>query len=301
MKQRNNSWTYVGVIFSMTLWGLSFVLTNQLLRAGLPMYCLLSSRLFISAVLLIITALFTKQFIKLQRRDLKWFLLLVLFEPFLYFIGETYGILLTDSASISSIVISTLPIFAMITGYMVYHERISKINVLGVACALFGVVICLINNDMEISIHPLGLAMLFLAIFSATGYSLVIKKLSARYNPITIVIVQNFVGALLFMPFLPFELTQLANFQYNFTNLYPLLLLAIFPSTLAFLTYINAVQRIGVAKAGMFCTLIPIITLLFSGMIGQEVLYPRSIIGALIVVGGLMLSQMKKREKQVMH
>ena len=293
MKQKSNLAIYIGIIFSMIFWGFSFVWTNQLLHAGLPMYCLLISRLLISAILLIFTTLLSKQFIRLQRSDFKWFLLLVLFEPFLYFIGETYGILLTDSASISSIIVSTIPVFTMITAYMIYREKLAKINVFGVFCALIGVVVCLLNKDLEIGIHPLGFAMLMLAIFSATGYSLIIKKLSEKYNPITIVIVQNFLGALFFMPFMPFEITALSDFSFSFTNLYPLFLLAIFPSTIAFLTYIKAVKQIGVAKASMFSTLIPIITLLFSGLIGQEKISLRNIIGALIVVFGLMLSQMK--------
>jgi len=294
MKQKQIG-IYIGIIFSMTLWGMSFVWTNQLLRVGLPMYSLLVARLLISVALLIIVAMLGKQFVMPQRRDIKWFLLMVFFEPFLYFIGETYGIKLTDSANISSIIISTLPVFAIITAYLIYKEKLTKTNVFGVFFALIGVVICLLNDEMAFGVRPLGLAMLLLAIFSANGYGLVIKKLSHKYNPITIVIVQNLLGALFFMPFLSFETTQLANFQFSFTNTYPLFLLAVFPSTLAFLTYIKAVKHIGVAKASMFCTLIPIITLLFSGLIGQEILTLRNILGALIVVFGLMLSQMKKK------
>ena len=296
MKQKSYVGTYVGILFATLLWGLSFVWTNQLLQAGLPMYTLLMSRLVIAGIFLLVTAIFTDSFIKLQRSDFKWFILLVLFEPFLYFIGETYGIVYTGSAGISAIVISTLPIFTMITGYMIYSEKLSKINIFGVIFALVGVAVSLLDNNMEFTVRPLGIIMLFLAIFSATGYSLLIKKLSEKYNPITIVIVQNFLGALLFAPFVLSESSRLVNFHYNFTNLYPLFLLAIFPSSLAFLTYIGAVKRIGVAKASMFTTLIPIVTLLFSAMIGQEELRQRNIIGVMIVVFGLMLSQMRKRE-----
>jgi len=296
MKQQHTTATYLGIIFSTVLWGLSFVWTNQLLRAGFPMYSLLISRLIIAAAFLFIVAFFTKKFNKVQYSDYKWFLLLILCEPFLYFIGETYGILYTDSASISSLVVSTLPIFTMTTAYLIYNEKLSKINISGVIFALIGVAIALLNKDMEFSIHPLGIAMLFLAILSATGYSLVIKKLSQKYNPITIVIIQNFVGALFFVPFGLFETTQLANFHFSFINLYPLLLLAILPSSLAFLTYISAVKRIGVAKASMFCAVIPIVTLLFSAVIGLEILHQWNIIGVIVAVFGLMLSQMKKRD-----
>ncbi|MDR0295418.1 MAG: DMT family transporter [Prevotellaceae bacterium] len=296
MKQQNNTGTYLGVIFSTILWGLSFVWTNQLLRDGFPMYSLLILRLVIAAVLLLIVTLFTGKFNKIQYSDFKWFLLLVLCEPFFYFIGETYGILYTDSASISSLIVATLPIFTMTTAYLIYKERFSKINIFGVMFALFGVAISLLNEDMKFTVHPFGITMLLLALLSATGYSLVIKKLSERYNPITIVIVQNFAGALLFVPFGLFETTQLANFHFSFASLYPLILLAIFPSALAFLTYIHAVKRIGVAKASMFCTVIPIVTLLFAAMIGQDKLYQRNIIGVIIVVFGLVLSQMRKRD-----
>ncbi len=293
MKFKNNVGTYPGVIISTIFWGFSFVWVNQLLQSGFPMYSLLITRFILAAIFLFIIACTTRKFIKLQLCDLKWFLLLVLFEPFLYFIGETHGILLTGSASISSIVVSTLPIFTMIAGYMIYNEKVSKVNISGIFIALIGVAVSLLNKDMKITVHPLGIAMLLLAVLSATGYSLVIKKLSSKYNPITIVILQNFIGALLFIPFGLSELGQLAGYTYSFAHLYPLLLLAIFPSSLAFLTYINAINRIGVAKASMFCTLIPIVTLLFSAFLGQENLNQQNIIGVIIVVFGLLLSQTK--------
>jgi len=293
MKQ-NNVGTYIGLILATIFWGISFVWTKQLLDGGFPMYSLLISRLLIAGILLLVTALFTRTLIKLQRCDFKWFLLLVLCEPFLYFIGETYGIILTESASISSIVIATLPIFTMTAGYMVYKEKFTATNIFGVFIALVGVCVSLVDDNMNLTVRPLGVSMLILALLSATGYSLVIKKLSDKYNPFTLVIVQNFAGGLLFLPFVFAETVQLAKFQYSFSVLYPLFLLAIFPSSLAFLYFIKAVKRIGVAKSSMFCTLIPIITLLFAAMIGQESLHQRNIIGVVIVVFGLIMSQRKK-------
>ncbi len=293
--RKNNVGTYIGVIGATIFWGLSFVWSGQLLRNGFPLYSLLAIRLFLASVLLFIAAIITKKFVCPKQRDLKWFVLLVLFEPFLYFIGESHGIVLTDSPAISSIIVSTLPLFTMIMGYMIYNEKVSRTNIFGIFAALTGVVLALLNEKLELNVNPLGIVMLLLAVFSATGYSLVIKKLSHNYTPIMIVMWQNLIGVLFFLPFCLFEMNELSQFNFSFQNIYPLLLLVIFPSCVAFLSYVQAIGRIGVTKSSMFCTLIPVVTLLFSAMMGHEKLYQHNMIGVVIVVIGLMLSQMKKR------
>ncbi len=292
---KQNAGTYIGVIGATMFWGLSFVWSGQLLRNGFPLYSLLGIRLFLASMLLLAVAVISKKFVRIKRRDLKWFLLLVIFEPFLYFIGETNGIVLTDSPAISSIVISTLPLFTMVMGYAIYNERISKTNMAGVFIALAGVILSLMNEEMQLNVHPLGFVMLLLAVFSATGYSLVIKKLSDNYTPVMIVLWQNLIGVVFFLPFCLFEANALSHFNFSFRNIYPLLLLVIFPSCIAFLSYVQAIHHIGVTKASMFCTLIPVVTLLFSAFMGLEKLYTYNVAGVLIVVAGLVLSQLKKR------
>ncbi|MDR3235492.1 MAG: DMT family transporter, partial [Prevotellaceae bacterium] len=80
-----------------------------------------------------------------------------------------------------------------------------------------------------------------------------------------------------------------------FGDFYPLVLLALLPSVMSFLFYVNAIQRIGMARANMFITLMPVFTLLFSAALGREGLHCRNLIGVAVVIAGLMLSQVQKK------
>jgi drug/metabolite transporter (DMT)-like permease len=292
--KKNGAWIYMGILLAIVFWGMSFVWVDQMLGAGFPSFSLLTARLAISAVLL---SLVSFGFGKLQRpalADLKWIVLMALFEPFLYFIGETKGIQLTTPTT-ASVIISTIPLFAMLLGFLVYKERMSKLNIFGALVAVAGVLLSVLGEDMSIKVNVLGVLMLFFAVLSTIGYSLVVKKLSSKYNVFTIVVFQNILGTLSFLPFTFSEYEVLRHFIFSFENIYPLFLLAVLPSTLSFIFYVNSIHRIGVVRANMFTTLMPVITLLFSSALGRELLNGRNGTGVIVVIVGLILSQVKKR------
>ena len=75
-----------------------------------------------------------------------------------------------------------------------------------------------------------------------------------------------------------------------------IIMLAVFCSTLAFIFYILAVKRIGVAKSSVFTNLIPIITALISYFLLDEKFTPLKIAGIIIVILGLVLTQRLRRQ-----
>jgi drug/metabolite transporter (DMT)-like permease len=293
MNMKNSAWTYIGILLAIVFWGMSFVWVDQMLGAGFPSFSLLTARLAISAALLLLVLLGLGKLQRPRLADLKWVVLMALFEPFLYFIGETKGIQLTTPTT-ASVIVSTIPLFAMLLGFLVYRERMSVLNVFGAVVAMAGVLLSVLDEEMSIKINLFGMLMLFFAVLSTIGYSLVVKKLSSKYNVFTIVVFQNVLGTLLFFPFTFSEYDALHQFACSFESLYPILLLALFPSTLSFIFYVNCIRRIGVVRANMFSTLMPVVTLLFASALGRELLTLRNGAGVLIVIAGLILTQVKK-------
>jgi drug/metabolite transporter (DMT)-like permease len=70
-----------------------------------------------------------------------------------------------------------------------------------------------------------------------------------------------------------------------------LLQLSVFASTMAFLFFIPVVRDIGVTKANIFTNFIPVFTAIFSYFILSEVLTFNKIVGMLIVISGVLLTQ----------
>ena len=284
-------WIYIGICLATTFWGMSFLWTDQLLNLSFPVYSLIFLRILIAAGILLVSLSLWRKLQRPKWKDFKWFALMTLFEPFLYFIGETNGIKITGSPTIASIIIATIPIFALMAGYYFFKERLTKINIIGMLLSVFGVVVAMLDSKFSFSINPIGVVLLFFAVFTAVGYTLVTKKLSFSYNTFTIVTIQNVLGTLFFLPLFLLESKEFAAFHISWNAVYPLIMLALFPSCVSFMLYVYTLKIIGVSKASMFTTLAPLVTMILAFIIGQETINERKVIGALVAVAGLLLSQ----------
>ena len=258
----------------------------------MPVYALVFLRMVIASVILLTFVLFTKQLEWPRKKDLKWFLLLAFTEPFLYFIGETFGMKLTGSSTLCSVIIATIPIFSMTFAMMVFREQVSKSNMTGIFLTLPGICLVVFEQEFGKVEHPAGLAMMFLAVFSAVAFSLVIKKLAVKYSSITLTTWQHLLGAIYFLPlFFFFDYQTVNTLSFTWELIRPLLFLAVFCSCLCFFLFINTVQELGISRTATFTSLIPVITAVGAFLLGEEALSIRKILGIVIVVTGLILSQ----------
>lgn len=287
--------TYSFIFISMLFWGMSFIWTNSLLNSGYPPISIVFVRLVIVSILLLGVSKLVKQFQKIQQGDGKWFLLMASLEPFLYFIGETYGIQITQSPTLASVIVSTIPIFSVISGYYFYKERVSLHNLVGIVLSIIGVCCVIFHNGIsEVNAQLTGILLLFLAVISAVFYATVIKRLSEKYNPMTIVTYQNIIGIVYFLPlFLLVDFDGFISVPFSLHATYPFIMLSVFASGLAFILFVYAIKALGITRANTFTTLIPVLTAVFCFILGTESINWIRIMGICIVVAGLILSQIK--------
>jgi drug/metabolite transporter (DMT)-like permease len=285
---------YAAIILAMIFWSFSYIWTNIAFRS-FTVLTLLESRLFISSGLIFLSGSIFRQLQRPRREDVKWFLLLAFFEPFLYFLGETYG-LTRISPTIAAVMLATIPLFAPFSAYFVLKERVTWTNIAGILLSLIGVLtIVTVTNGNGSKTDIIGIALICLAVFSAICYATVLKKLSAHYNSITLIGYQNSIGFLFFLPlFLSIEAPHLSEIVWRTDAVTCMLLLALLASFIAFVLFAEAVRRIGVARSNVFCNLLPALTAIFSAWILHEVLAPQQLIGIVVVIGGLFVSQIKR-------
>ena len=282
----------------MLFWGFSFIWTNQILKIGLPVFALVFFRMAIAGVILLIFTLSIKKLEIPRKKDFVWFFLLALAEPFLYFIGETFGMKLSGSPTLASIVIATIPVFSMVFAMMVYREKLSGWNMTGIFLTLPGICVVVFEHGFGKIEHPSGVAMLFLAVFSAVAYTLLIKRLSNQYNSITINTWQHVIGAIYFLPlFFIIDYPTVVTISFRWELIRPLLLLSLFCSCLCYFLLINTVKELGVSRTSTFTSLIPAVTAFGAFLLGEEALPLRKIVGIAIVVAGLILSQYSRSRK----
>ena len=132
---------YLIVFISIFFWGLSYIWTNELISQDVPILIFVPIRILLAGIYMLIITLSLRKLEKIRKGDLKLFLALAFFEPLLYFIGETYGMKATNSPTLSSIIIGTIPVFTLIVGQIVFREKLSKLNKIGVLLSLPGIVL----------------------------------------------------------------------------------------------------------------------------------------------------------------
>jgi drug/metabolite transporter (DMT)-like permease len=279
---------------AMLFWAFSFVWTKVAFEVFTPVSTIWL-RLIISTGLIFCYLWLTGRIQPLRKQDVKWMVILSFFQPFLYFMGESHGLKLVPSI-LGAVIVSTIPLFAPLAGVLFMRERFPLINLLGLIFSVFGVGLILFENGFTLVAPIEGVALMFLAVFAALVYSVLIKKIGSRYSPVNLTAWQNLFGIIFFMPLFFFnEWDHFISTPVTASALNALLLLAIFASSFAFIGFAYGIKHIGVTRANVFTNMIPVFTALFAWMVLDEALTTQKLAGIGVVIGGLFISQLRKR------
>lgn len=286
------AYLYLVSILAITLWGISYIWTDKLIHLDIPVFYFVFVRILLAGVCLLLLNIATGQMQRIHRKDLPKFLLLALFEPFVYFLAESYGIKLTGSPTISSMVIATIPIFSVAAGFLFFRERINRVNMIGILMAIGGICLVVMSRGKVGPNFIWGIILLLIAVISEVGHASVTKSLSGNYSSQVIVMYQFLIGSVYLLPL--FITKGLENFEPRYLEpevWTPVICLAILCSSLAFSLWVNTIKHLGVARSSIFAALIPVASALSSWALGYEFLTMRQWSGVLVSAIGVILSQ----------
>ncbi|HNQ66994.1 MAG TPA: DMT family transporter [Bacteroidales bacterium] len=288
---------YSLLIISMILWGTSFV-WGKIALEYYNAITVIFFRLVISVIFLVPVLLIARKFVLPRRKHLHLFLLLALFEPFLYFLGETNGLAYVEP-SMASVIISVIPLFTPIVAFYFLREKISVLNLIGIVISITGIVVLVFGKDMSLEVSVNGLLLLFLAIVAANGYSVMIKKIPDEYSVLTVIFWQNVIGMLYFLPIaLIYSTGEILTIGFVSRGFWAIVELGILASTVAFLFYMYGLKFMPITKVNVFTNVIPIFTIIISYLFLDEQIGIKKIIGIIIVISGVVLSQLGKTRKK---
>lgn len=301
MGSRRTFYGYVAVILSMIFWGVSFVWTKQLMNSGFPVFFILVVRLALSSLVLFSFFSLTGKLERPKRKDIPLFVALAFFEPFLYFIGENFSMLYVE-ASFASVMIALLPLTNPLALRIFNKEELKGNLVVGVVLSIVGICFMSLSDGFSLGVDVRGVLLLLLAVVAASGYTVMLSRLIGSYSPVTITTYQNIIGFCFFLPcFLAFDLHSLPSAQvfWRWENVGSLVMLAILCSSGAFMLYGYGAKLISIMKVSVFTNAIPVVTIIFAVLLGQEAVTWNKLLGMAIVICGLLLSQLviKKRKK----
>lgn len=294
---KNKDYVAIGsALGAAFFWSFSFVWFKIAFLGYNPLTVVIF-RLSIAALLITIIAALLKRLQKPTWKDFRLFVLMAFFEPFIYFLGESYGLMYV-SPTVAAVIVATIPLFTPLAAWYFHKEKVKWMNIAGLLFSFIGVGLVVLNGAFQLDASPLGVGLEFMAVFAAIAYSIVLKNLAARYNTLSIIAYQNLIGIVLFLPiWLVVDFNHFISTPFHPQAFRAILLLAVFSSTLAFVFFTESIRQIGVTRSNTFINLIPVFVAIFSFIILKEELGFQKIIGIVVVVAGLFLAQLKRKSK----
>lgn len=291
---------YLGILVTVFLWGMSFLWSDSVLDQGTPVFTFIFTRMIIAATALLLFSLLTGKFQRIRKGDLKWFAAMTAFEPFLYFLGETFGLKITGSPTLCSVIIATIPVFSLIVGWIVFREKLSPLNRAGIFVAVAGVILFILIGGNLHTDYLYGILILFLAVIGSTGYTAICKKLANKgYNAFSIVTWQFILAIGYFLiPFLVFDAATWTPAYLAWPVLKPIIMLAVLCSGVAFVIYAACVDRIGMTRTTVFLPLVAIVSAVAALILGQDTLHPLQMTGILIAMAGVVMAQYTSQKRK---
>ena len=293
--QQNSRYVYVFPLTFAIIWGLTFIWSEQILKVYSPI-TMTFFRLCLASLFLYIFVKSTKKLQKFEGKDFRLMFLAAFCEPFLYQIGESYGIL-HSSGSFAAVMVALIPLIVPIAMWIVFGTRSSWTILLGLVVSFAGILYMILGDNFELIVDVRGVLFLLMAILSAAVYVVCIQKLSTKYNNFTIVYYQTFLSALMFLPlFLSTGWQEFRSIPFDVSIYGNLVMLAIFGSGVAFICFVESMRRIGAVRTQLFTNLIPIVTAIGAFFLLNKIFKWQEIIGMGIVILGLFISQIKWRK-----
>lgn len=179
------------------IWGFSFLFTKETLDHTFPLQ-LLGFRFGAAALLLTVLKLIGLIRIDLKGKPISSLLLVALFQPGLYFIGETWGVKWT-SASEAGMVIALVPVSIASMAAIFLKEKLNSKQVLSIGASVVGVMIIVsAQGPLQFGEHLWGILALLVAVLAAGAYGILSRHSSGSFNPLEITFVMMWTGTVIF-------------------------------------------------------------------------------------------------------
>ena len=238
---------------------------------------------------------------RVDKRDIPLFVLGGLFQPFLYFIFETYTYQSFASPTIAEAMLSTQPIMAPILAFIILREKVTRNNVVGILLSTVGMLLLLLVGANNFALgNPWGVLLAIVTVSMSVGYTIILRRIPTRYSSLSIVFYVQLVALVLFYAVWGvFDRQSLqdtiAPLSADITPVVAVGYLAVFASVTAFILFCYTVRQIGVTRANVFNNVRPVFTALLMWVIFDEQLPIWKWVGIIVIVIGLFISQKQRK------
>ncbi len=268
------------------IFGFSFLFSKQALNIATP-FVLLAVRFSVAFFLLNCLLLFRTCKLHLKGKKIGLLLLLGLIQPVVYFICENYGVKLSATSFVGTI-LALIPIASLVAARVFLKEKIRAFQAVCFLGSVGGVFLTTLQQSSG-SFSWLGLILLLFAVCVGAMFNVLSRRISVQFSPFERTYVMFAVGSAVFtcialiqsagnireMIFVP-----LGDAKFWVSIFY----LAGLSSVGAFLMLNYAVTHLDIASASIFANITTVITILAGVLILHESFGVYQIIGSVIII-----------------
>ena len=287
MKQHEKLPGYLFALFTITVWGSTFISSKLLLQYYTPSQIMLTRFLLAYGALWLLRP---KKLALTGRQELA-FLLLGVSGCSIYFYTENTALTYTLASNVS-ILVAAAPIFTAILAHVTGEERFHRGTLFGFLTAFTGVVLVVCNGTFVLRLNPRGDLLALSAALCWSVYSVLLRRMGQGLDPLLVTRRTLFWGAATAHPLVLLEhapnptaplLTPLAAGNFLF--------LGLIGSGLCYVLWNKAFRLLGVVATNNFIYLNPFVTIVAARLVLKEPISPLALLGAVLITVGVVVSQ----------
>lgn len=284
-------------VTTILIWSSTFIVSKILLEQMTPLKILFIR--FLMAVILL--SIFYPKFRKPASLREEFLFLAAGGTLALYYYFENTALKHTYSSNVS-LIVSTIPLVTGVLSGIIYKTKFFNRNSLfGFITAYFGVLLIILNGNKLAGIEPLGDAFAFGASIMFAIYSLLMQRIEKGYNLIELTRKVFIYGLIVLGGIIVISKESLEIGELSTKIVMSMLFLGVIASSLAFLMWNKAIKSIGSVKTNQYIYLVPVITTILSSIVINEKITATTIIGTVLIVLGLYISEKPQRAVELQN
>ncbi|MFH2035346.1 MAG: DMT family transporter [Candidatus Zixiibacteriota bacterium] len=280
------------LILTVTFWGLSFIATKMALDYLNP-FEIIAIRLILGVPVLYLVLKFKRIKPTINKNDI-WRITIASLVLGIHFIIQATGLIYT-SATNTAWLIATIPAFIAVASYIFLKEKLTGLKIGGIAIASAGVILLVSHGNLNNLdwLKSVGDWIILSSCFTWVIYTILIKNLTGRYNPLSLSFIIFLIPTILLAVFI-----LISSPIARFTSLPVSIILLMVVHGVLFMGIAHwfwnyGLSRKGATEVGVYLYFEPVVTTVAAAPILGERITPILIIGALLIILGVYLVECK--------
>ena len=294
---------WIGITYA-TIFGLTFMFSKIGLQSIHPIG-LIAFRFSIASFVLIALNLTKVIHIRFSKKQLFSLLPLIFFQPILGFSSEVFGINFSQSSE-AGMMIALIPILVAILSFLFSSEKPTYKQSISIVLSVSGVLfIQFMNIRTVLDFSILGSILMFVSAFAAASFNMFSRKLSTTVTPVQITSLMMFSGAIVFMSWyltILVSSNEMSSFFEPFQSLsfvFSVFYLGVIASIIGFFLVNYNLKHLPAHVSSIFANVATLTSILAGVIFLNEILYWYHIIGAMMIILGVMGVILFRRKKEI--